>query len=85
MKRSLLLLLLSPAFAADEASSPNIAPESTRKARVLQPDARGCTWIESEGLITVGQDESRSQVRASAINEARQSGGTDAGARWKSA
>lgn len=48
------------------------APEAPApKAKVMQTDARGCTWIESKGTVTVGEDESRHQVRASAVNEAR--------------
>ena len=52
---------------------PTPAPEAAPvKAKVLpQVDERGCTWIESAGLVTVGEDESRNQVRASAVNEAR--------------
>jgi hypothetical protein len=63
----LLALALSAGVHAGET-----APESARKAKVLQPDTRGCTWIEAEGLVSVGHDETRSQVRGSAINEARQ-------------
>ena len=51
---------------------PTPAPEAAPvKAKVLETDPRGCTWIESAGLVTVGEDESRHQVRASAVNEAR--------------
>src|SRR5256885_5401891 len=53
-------------------SMPVPAPEAPApKAKVMQADARGCTWIESRGAVTVGEDESRHQVRASAVNEAR--------------
>lgn len=48
--------------------APEAAPE---KAKVLEADPRGCTWIESKGLVTVGEDEGRGQVRAAAINAAR--------------
>lgn len=63
-----LLAALSPASAsrpADEA-----AP---LKAKVLKTDARGCTWLESEGLVTVGEDDTRHQARAAAVDEARRS------------
>lgn len=55
-------------------SMPVPAPEAApTKAKILQADPRGCTWIESQGLVTVGEDETRHQVRASAVNEARRS------------
>ncbi len=48
------------------------APEAEyHKAKVLEADPRGCTWIESRGLVTVGEDETKGQVRASAVNAAR--------------
>lgn len=81
----LLLILAALAFAgkgkapqpSDEPAErnteerPAIAPEARRKAKVLDADSRGCTWIESEGLVTVGEDETRGQARAAAIAEAR--------------
>ena len=48
------------------------APEARpEKAKVLEADPRGCTWLESKGLVTVGEDEGRGQIRAAAINAAR--------------
>jgi len=48
------------------------APEAEyKKAKVLNADARGCTWIESEGLVTASEDEALNQIKASAINAAR--------------
>lgn len=51
---------------------PVMAPEAPApKAKVGAADPRGCTWIESQGLVTVGEDDTRNQVRAAAVNEAR--------------
>ena len=41
------------------------------KAKVFAQDSRGCTWIDSQALVTAGEHESRHQVRAAAIAEAR--------------
>ena len=50
------------------------APESPAlRAKVLSKDPRGCTWLESEGLVTVGEQDSKHQARAAAIDEARKS------------
>jgi hypothetical protein len=48
--------------------APEAAPGA---AKVLGRDAAGCTWVESEGLVTVGDRESRHQARAAAVEEAR--------------
>lgn len=52
-----------------------VAPETaTPKAKVVGEDAaKGCTWIESEATVTVGENDSRQQVRAAAVAEARKS------------
>lgn len=50
------------------------APEApVVTSKVLNKDAAGCTWIESEGLVTVSEQESRHQAKAAAISVARQS------------
>ena len=56
---------------AKEARAEFVAEAEPQKAKVLNADARGCTWIESEGLVTVSEDDTRHQARAAAINQAR--------------
>lgn len=50
---------------------PTAAPEAESASKVLDKDPAGCTWIESEGLVTAGEHDSRHQVKASAVAEAR--------------
>jgi len=52
-----------------------LAPEAApARVKVLKKDPRqGCTWVESEGLITTSDRESPSQARAAAVAEARMS------------
>jgi hypothetical protein len=55
---------------ATAASEP--APEFDGKAKNLGKDAvNNCTWLETEGLVRVGDQDSRSQARAAAMAEAR--------------
>lgn len=51
---------------------PQLAPEAEPvKAKVLSKDAaKGCTWIESQAVVTAGDQDSRHQVRDAAIAEA---------------
>jgi hypothetical protein len=65
----------SAALGSEEGASPPVqAPEAVaRKARVLTKSSQGCTWLESEGLVTVSEQDSRHQARAAAVEEARKS------------
>jgi hypothetical protein len=50
-----------------------IAPDAPpSKTAVLGKDSRGCTWVESEATVVVGENESNHQARAAAIAEAEQ-------------
>ncbi|MBI3552650.1 MAG: DUF4384 domain-containing protein [Elusimicrobia bacterium] len=53
-------------------SGPQLAPESEPvKAKVLSKDiVKGCTWIESQSVVTAGDQDSRHQVKAAAVAEA---------------
>ncbi len=55
------------------APAPQPAPESNPLVKVLGRDKAGCTWVQSDGLVTVGDQDSRYQARAAAISEARKS------------
>ncbi|MBI4677332.1 MAG: hypothetical protein HY748_07090 [Elusimicrobia bacterium] len=49
-----------------------VAPESgSFEAKVLEKDPEGCTWVESEGAVTVSDRETPHQAEAAAIQEAR--------------
>ncbi len=50
------------------------APEAEPvKAEILGKGAEGCTWVRSEALVTVGENDSRAQIRAAAVAKARES------------
>ena len=50
----------------------SVAPEVVApKAKILEKDAQGCTWIESEGTVVVSELESPHQARAGAVAQAR--------------
>lgn len=60
------------AEAAHEEATLTPAPEAPPpSAKVLEKDKAGCTWLESEGLVTVGEQDSRTQARAAAVSHAR--------------
>lgn len=47
------------------------APDAPRAVVVVQEkDPAGCTWVQSEGTISVGENESTHQARAAALAEA---------------
>lgn len=81
MIRRLPLLCLLTALAsyasAEDAAAPESKPGATAPeseahgAKILRKDPKGCTWIESEATVEVGEQETRHQARASAMNEAR--------------
>lgn len=52
------------------APAPDVEPV---RAKVLRKDPEGCTWIESEATVTVGGNDTRNQVHAAAVAQARQS------------
>jgi hypothetical protein len=64
---------LKPAPAPPRERTLQSAPEAKPVVQVLGTDPSGCTWIGSEGLVTVGEQDSRYQARAAAISEARKS------------
>lgn len=42
-----------------------------RRGRVLGTDPEGCSWVEGEASVAVGEQDSKHQVRAAAIEQAR--------------
>ena len=62
------------AEASQEPPTLSAAPESMpRKADIRGTDPVGCTWIASEATVTVGEQDTRAQIRAAAVDEARRS------------
>ncbi|MBI5239957.1 MAG: DUF4384 domain-containing protein [Elusimicrobia bacterium] len=51
-----------------------VAPEAAAPAaQIGEKDPKlGCTWVRAQSQVTVGEDQSRSQVRAAAMDKARQ-------------
>jgi hypothetical protein len=43
----------------------------SRSGKVLGTDADGCTWIAGEATVSVGEQDTRHQARAAAIEQAR--------------
>jgi len=48
-----------------------------RRGKVLGTDPEGCTWVEGESSVAAGEQDSRHQVRAAAIEQARAAGVQD--------
>ncbi|HAZ08304.1 MAG TPA: hypothetical protein DCZ01_07255 [Elusimicrobia bacterium] len=42
-----------------------------RRGKVLGTDPEGCTWVEGESSVAVGEQDSKHQVRAAAVEQAR--------------
>ena len=42
-----------------------------RRGKVLGTDPEGCTWVEGESSVAVGEQDSKHQVRAAAVAQAR--------------
>lgn len=42
-----------------------------RRGKVLGTDPEGCTWVEGEASVAVGEQDTRNQVRAAAVEQAR--------------
>lgn len=45
--------------------------EEAAQATILDKDPRGCTWVEAEGKVSVGENDTKSQVKAAAVADAR--------------
>lgn len=42
-----------------------------RRGKILGPDPEGCTWLEGESSVLVGEQDTRHQARAAAVEQAR--------------
>ncbi|OGS01341.1 MAG: hypothetical protein A2V88_17750 [Elusimicrobia bacterium RBG_16_66_12] len=42
-----------------------------RRGKVLGTDPEGCTWVEGESSVAAGEQDSKHQVRAAAVEQAR--------------
>jgi hypothetical protein len=52
------------------APQPQAAEEDT-DARILETDPAGCTWVEAEGVVSFGENDTKSQASAAAVADAR--------------
>lgn len=56
---------------AAEAAGLGRGQAEVRRGKVLGKDPEGCTWLEGEATVVVGEQDSRHQARAAAIAQAR--------------
>ncbi|HEX4046638.1 MAG TPA: DUF4384 domain-containing protein [Elusimicrobiota bacterium] len=56
---------------APEPSGPQDGDVEVRRGKVLGKDPDGCTWLEGEATVVVGDEDTTAQARASAIAQAR--------------
>ncbi len=61
-----------PQAPIQEPALEELAAEEPKRAREVGKDPSGCVWIESEGAVRVGEHDSRHQVHAMAVEQARQ-------------
>ena len=54
-----------------EPTVPQRGDLETRRGKILGKDSEGCTWLEGEATVIVGEQDSRHQARAAAIEQAR--------------
>jgi len=74
---------VAPAAAKPKAENVLAAPTGTsvdeagknevqaRRGKILGTDSEGCTWVEGESLVSAGEQDSKHQVRAAAVEHAR--------------
>ncbi|MBI3565225.1 MAG: hypothetical protein HY079_08520 [Elusimicrobia bacterium] len=57
--------------AAPESDAPKSGEALERKGKVLGKDPDGCTWLEGEASVVVGDQDTRHQAHAAAMEHAR--------------
>lgn len=60
-----------PGATVPDSAVPERRELDSRKGKILGKDSEGCTWLEGESLVVVGEQDSRAQARASAVAQAR--------------
>lgn len=56
---------------APEPIGPQRGEAEDRRGKILGKDPEGCTWLEGEATVAVGEQDSPHQARAAAIEQAR--------------
>ena len=56
---------------APEADGPQHGDVEARRGKILGKDSEGCTWVEGEATVVVGDQDTTAQARAAAIEQAR--------------
>jgi len=54
-----------------ESDGPKHGEAEARRGKVLGKDPEGCTWVEGEATVVVGDQDTTAQARAAAIEQAR--------------
>ncbi|HXT02280.1 MAG TPA: DUF4384 domain-containing protein [Elusimicrobiota bacterium] len=54
-----------------EADGPAHGEAEARRGKVLGKDPEGCTWVEGEATVVVGDQDTTAQARAAAVEQAR--------------
>ncbi|MEK7382753.1 MAG: DUF4384 domain-containing protein [Elusimicrobiota bacterium] len=68
-------VIAAPIGTSVDAAGKNEVQE--RRGKVLGTDPEGCTWVEGESSVAVGEQDSKHQIRAAAIEQARAAGVQD--------
>jgi hypothetical protein len=67
--------IAAPTGSTNPADQAGAAPKSgdvdMRRGKILGKDPDGCTWLEGEASVVVGDQDTRAQARASAVEQAR--------------
>ena len=56
---------------APELEGPQHGEAEVRRGKILGKDPEGCTWVEGEATVVVGDQDTTAQARAAAIEQAR--------------
>ena len=56
---------------APENDGPQHGEAEVRRGKILGKDPEGCTWVEGEATVVVGDQDTTAQARAAAVEQAR--------------
>jgi hypothetical protein len=56
---------------APETEGPQHGEAEARRGKILGKDPEGCTWVEGEATVVVGDQDTTAQARAAAVEQAR--------------
>lgn len=64
-------LAASTGTLAPETDGPQHGEAEVRRGKILGKDPEGCTWVEGEATVVVGDQDTTAQARAAAVEQAR--------------